>query len=54
MRLRRDPVRKIGSGSYHSHEGCVPVRRMRCAIEDIVDSVYGVQDIENRIRVQRA
>jgi hypothetical protein len=34
-------------------EGTVPQRRMKHWIEDIVDTVYGVQDIENRIRVRR-
>jgi hypothetical protein len=34
-------------------EGTVPERRMKHAIEDIVDGVHGVQDIENRIRVRR-
>lgn len=34
-------------------EGTVPQRRMKHWIEDIVDAVYGVQDVENRIRVRR-
>lgn len=34
--------------------GTVPERRMKHAIEDLVEHVYGVQDIDNRIRVQRA
>lgn len=34
-------------------EGAVPERRMRHAIEDLVDDCHGVQDIENHIRVQR-
>ena len=33
-------------------EGTVPARRMKHAIEDLADSCLGVQDIENRIRVQ--
>lgn len=33
-------------------EGTVPERRMKHAIEDLVDACPGVQDIENRIRVQ--
>lgn len=35
-------------------EGVVPERRMRHAIEDLVDDCHGVQDIENHIRVQRS
>jgi hypothetical protein len=34
-------------------EGTVPERRMKHAIEDVVDACPGVQDIENRIRVKR-
>ncbi|HEX8755352.1 MAG TPA: BON domain-containing protein [Steroidobacteraceae bacterium] len=34
-------------------EGTVPERRMKHAIEDLVDACPGVQDIENRIRVKR-
>jgi len=34
-------------------EGTVPERRMKHAIEDLVDACPGVQDIENRIRVRR-
>jgi osmotically-inducible protein OsmY len=34
-------------------EGSVPERRMKHAIEDLVDACPGVQDIENRIRVRR-
>lgn len=33
-------------------EGTVPHRQMRHAIEDVVDRCWGVQDIENHIRVQ--
>lgn len=33
-------------------EGTVPSRQMRHRIEDIVDDCWGVQDIENRLRVQ--
>jgi len=33
-------------------EGTVPSRQMRHRIEDVVDECWGVQDIENRIRVQ--
>jgi osmotically-inducible protein OsmY len=33
-------------------EGTVPDRRMKHAIEDLADAAPGVQDIENRIRVQ--
>lgn len=35
-------------------EGTVPARRMKHAIEDVADSCLGVQDIDNRIRVQAA
>jgi hypothetical protein len=34
-------------------EGTVPERRMKHAIEDLVDACPGVQDIENGIRVKR-
>ena len=34
-------------------EGSVPERRMKHAIEDLVDACPGVLDIENRIRVQQ-
>lgn len=34
-------------------EGTVPERRMKHAIEDIVDNCPGVQDIDNRVRVAR-
>jgi len=34
-------------------DGEVPERRMRHEIEDICDSVLGVQDVENNIRVKR-
>lgn len=34
-------------------EGTVPERRMKHAIEDLVDACPGVQDIENLIRVRR-
>lgn len=34
-------------------EGTVPERRMKHAIEDLVDACPGVQDIDNRIRVKR-
>ena len=33
-------------------EGTVPDRRMRHEIENLVDDCYGVQDIENQVRVQ--
>ena len=33
-------------------DGTVPSRQMRHRIEDIVDDCWGVQDIENRLRVQ--
>ena len=35
-------------------EGTVPERHMKHSIEDVVDDCIGVQDIDNRIRVQRA
>ena len=34
-------------------EGTVPERRMKHAIEDLVDTCPGIQDIENRVRVKR-
>jgi osmotically-inducible protein OsmY len=34
-------------------EGTVPNRHMKHAIEDLVDAAPGVQDIDNRIRVER-
>ncbi len=34
-------------------EGTVPERRMKHAIEDVVDDCMGVKDIDNRIRVNR-
>jgi hypothetical protein len=34
-------------------DGTVPERRMKHAIEDLVDACPGVQDIDNRIRVKR-
>jgi hypothetical protein len=33
-------------------EGTVPERQMKYAIEDVVDRCWGVQDVENYIRVQ--
>jgi hypothetical protein len=36
-----------------SLQGTVPERYMKHAIEDVVDSCHGVQDIDNRIRVER-
>jgi hypothetical protein len=41
------------SGAKVVLEGTVPERRMKHAIEDLVDACPGVQDIENRIRVTR-
>ena len=41
------------SGGNVILEGNVPERRMRHAIEDLVDDCYGVRDIDNRLRVQR-
>jgi hypothetical protein len=35
-------------------EGVVPDRRMKHAIEDLVDACPGVQDIDNRVRVASA
>ncbi len=34
-------------------EGTVPERWMRYAIDDIAESVLGVQDVENNVRVRR-
>ena len=42
------------SGATVLLEGTVPERRMKHAIEDVADSCLGVQDIDNRIRVQPA
>ncbi|MGH8287473.1 MAG: BON domain-containing protein [Steroidobacteraceae bacterium] len=41
------------SGAKVVLEGTVPERRMKHAIEDLVDACPGVQDIENRVRVKR-
>jgi hypothetical protein len=41
------------SGAKVVLEGTVPDRRMKHAIEDLVDACPGVQDIDNRIRVKR-
>lgn len=41
------------SGAKVMLEGTVPERRMKHAIEDLVDACPGVQDIDNRIRVRR-
>ena len=41
------------SGAKVVLDGTVPERRMKHAIEDLVDACPGVQDIENRIRVRR-
>ena len=41
------------SGAKVVLEGTVPERRMKHAIEDLVDACPGVQDIDNRIRVRR-
>lgn len=41
------------SGAKVVLEGTVPERRMKHAIEDLVDACPGVQDIENRVRVRR-
>lgn len=41
------------SGAKVVLEGTVPQRPMKHAIEDLVDACPGVQDIDNRIRVQR-
>jgi len=41
------------SGAKVILDGTVPERRMKHAIEDLVDACPGVQDIENRIRVKR-
>ncbi len=42
------------SGAKVLLEGTVPDRRMKHAIEDVADSCLGVQDIDNRLRVQPA
>ena len=41
------------SGAKVVLEGTVPERRMKHAIEDLVDACPGVQDIDNKIRVNR-
>jgi BON domain len=41
------------SGAKVVLEGTVPQRRMKHAIEDLVDACPGVLDIDNRIRVRR-
>jgi hypothetical protein len=41
------------SGAKVVLDGTVPERRMKHAIEDLVDACPGVQDIENGIRVRR-
>ena len=41
------------SGAKVVLEGTVPERRMKHAIEDLVDACPGVQDIDNKIRVRR-
>ncbi len=35
-------------------EGSVPERRMKHAVEDLADSVAGVNDVENKIRVSQS
>ena len=40
------------SGAKVVLDGTVPERRMKHAIEDLVDACPGLQDIENRIRVR--
>ena len=40
------------SGAKVVLDGTVPERRMKHAIEDLVDACPGVQDIDNRIRVK--
>ncbi len=42
------------SGGKVSLEGTVPDRRMKHAIEDLIDQCPGVKDIDNRVRIQRA
>ncbi len=41
------------SGAKVVLDGTVPERRMKHAIEDLVDACPGVQDIDNRIRLRR-
>ena len=41
------------SGAKVVLDGTVPERRMKHAIEDLVDACPGVQDLENRIRAKR-
>ena len=57
-RLVEDPGVDVSEVSINVKDGCVelegtvPSRQMRHRIEDVVDECWGVQDIENRIRVQ--
>jgi hypothetical protein len=58
-RLVRDPRLEVGDVSVEVKEGTVllsgtvPERRMKHAVEDIVDDCWGVTDIDNRLRVAR-
>jgi BON domain len=59
-RLVRDPRLEVGEVSIEVKDGTVllsgtvPERRMKHAVEDVVDDCWGVTDIENRLRVARA
>jgi hypothetical protein len=41
------------SGGKVTVEGTVPERRMKHAIEDMAEATFGVNDVENRVRVAR-
>jgi hypothetical protein len=41
------------SGGNVTLEGTVPDRRMKHAIEDMAEATFGVNDVENRVRVAR-
>ncbi|HXS26609.1 MAG TPA: BON domain-containing protein [Steroidobacteraceae bacterium] len=52
-RLDVSDVRVSVAGGKVTLEGTVPARRMKPYIEALVDACPGVQDIDNRLRVQR-
>jgi len=52
-RLDVSDVRVSVAGGKVTLEGTVSARRMKPYIEALVDACPGVQDIDNRLRVQR-
>ena len=52
-RLDASGVTVTVDGGKVTLDGTVPERRMKHYIEDLVEACPGVQDIENRIRVER-